>query len=437
MSSGQPIPVVVVGLGSVAGLQTARLLAARGVPVVGITSDRNHFGARTRVCREVHEADIHGGGFLQLLDRLRIRPRFGAGAVLVPCTDQAALLVSEHREQLAPTYRTSLAPHETMVMLADKAGFARFTAELGLTTPRTLVLTTRADAEHAAATLRFPLVVKPSIKDARWKAGANEKVRRAPDAAALLSAWEELSPWSDRLVVQEFVPGGEEELYTCNAYFDARSRPLATYVSRKVRQWPAGVGTASLARSVRDEGLVQLTTQLFGAAGFTGLAYLEVKRDRRDGSWSLIEANVGRPTGRSAMAEAGGVELLMTMYADVLGLPLPGRRLQGDSAVGWIDDRRDLLASLRLARRGELTPRAWVGSVRGPKVHAVASLRDPLPGVLEVTQSSAKYLRRRVPGPAPTPVVVASTAIGRWRSRQEPGDAVSGQLLTPALPEAG
>ena len=49
-NGGSLPPAIVVGLDNITGLQTARILAARGVPVYGVVADTRHFGARTRVC---------------------------------------------------------------------------------------------------------------------------------------------------------------------------------------------------------------------------------------------------------------------------------------------------------------------------------------------------------------------------------------------------
>lgn len=73
-----------------------------------------------------------------------------------------------------------------------------------------------------------------------------------------------------------------------------------------------------------------------------------MKRDPETGRQYAIEANVGRPTGRSAIAEAGGVELLHTMYCDVAGLPLPNGRTQTYKGTKWIDVRHDLQSAFTL-----------------------------------------------------------------------------------------
>jgi predicted ATP-grasp superfamily ATP-dependent carboligase len=104
-----------------------------------------------------------------------------------------------------------------------------------------------------------------------------------------------------------------------------------------------------------------------------------MKRDSRTGAMMIIEPNVGRPTGRSAIAEGGGVELVYTAYCDAAGLPLPAARTQQYVGTTWLDVRRDMQAAAVGMRRGELTPREWLTSLRGPRTHAIWSSRDPRP----------------------------------------------------------
>lgn len=384
-------PAVVVGLGSMVGLQAARLLHARGVRVVGITGDRAHFAARTRACDEVFEADVHGDGFVAVLEDLA--PGFDAAPVLVPCTDNAVLAVSRHRARLEPAYRIALPDDAVVRTLADKARFAEHAERHGLPIPRTVVVRSADDARRAAETLRYPALVKPPVKTPAWVAHTNAKALRVDDADALLRTCERVAGWAEALVVQEMIPGGDDALFTCNACFAAGSEPLVTFVTRKARQWPPHLGIASFAREAREPAVEAATLALFSTLDFRGLGYLEVKRDA-DGTLRMIEANVGRPTGRSATAEAGGVELLATLYADAAGLPLPAARTQRHVGAGWIDLRRDLLSAAYYWRRGELTPAGWLRSIRGPKAHAVLSARDPLPFALELSQSARKAARR-------------------------------------------
>ena len=119
-----------------------------------------------------------------------------------------------------------------------------------------------------------------------------------------------------------------------------------------------------------------LTLRLFGAAAFRGLGYLEVKRDVRTGAHYAIEANVGRPTGRSAIAETAGVELLFAMYCDLLDVPMPTAR-QSYGQAKWIFLRQDVRSALHDWKQGDLSLVEWARSLRGVRNDAVIAWSDP------------------------------------------------------------
>lgn len=396
---------VIVGLASVTGLQTARTLARRGVAVIGIAGNRRHFAARTRVCEQIIEADVHSSAFLAVLQRLG--PQLRERAVLYPCTDQSVLVVSRHRDALQEWYHVVLPADDVVQTLARKATFYRHAAQHDLSVPASFTLANRHDAEHAAAALPYPSVLKPSVKSVAWKRNVGVKVWPVAGPAELLTAYDRLAPWADALVAQQYIDGEDDQLYTCNCYYGADGEPLVTFVTRKLRQWPPHVGTASFASECRQDEVLAATLRLFATLPFRGLGYLELKRDTATGRLYMMEANIGRPTGRSATAEAGGVELLYTMYCDAVGLALPADRTQRYVGATWVDLRRDLLSSAYYWRRGELSANEWLRSMRRPKVHAVLSASDPLPAAFEVVQSGSKAVRRLVgraaSGRAPQP----------------------------------
>ena len=168
-------------------------------------------------------------------------------------------------------------------------------------------------------------------------------------------------------------------------------------MARKLRQWPPEAGSSCLGEEVRNDVVLETTLDLFQRLGYRGLGYLEMKRDVRTGKHYIIEANVGRPTGRSAIAEAGGVPLLYTAYCDSMGLPLPENREQQYSGAKWIDLRHDFQSAWTYWRRGQLTLGDWVASVRGRKGYAVFSLRDPLPFLADLWRAVTLAGRRLRP----------------------------------------
>jgi len=377
-------PAVVVGLDSVTGLQTTRLLADRGIPVIAVAENRDHFCVRTRVPQRKVIAPTSGDGLVRALERLGTGISAGGPAFLLPCTDNAVLAISASRDRLEPFFRFVLPPHAVIEGLMDKVAFAEHAQRHGLPIPATAILRSRDDAEAAARSLDYPVVVKPGLKTPTWLASSRTKVYAAADARELLAIYDRISAWTPELIAQSWVEGGEDALFSFNGYFDREGRPQVTFIARKIRQWPPDTGTSSLGVEVRDDAVLDAALGLFESAGYRGLAYVELKRDERTGRYAIIEPNLGRPTGRSAIAERGGVELLLTAYRDALGLPLPEDRVQRYRGVKWIYWRHDLQAAAVAMRRGRLGPVEWWRSVRGPSIEAVASMRDPRPMVAEL-----------------------------------------------------
>lgn len=385
---------MVIGLDSMQGLQAARILARRGVPVHGIAANPKSPLARTRVCRERRFAPTADERLIDEL--LRLGPTLSQPGVLFPCEDTNVALVSRNREVLAPFYRILLPAHDVVEMLMDKVRFYAYATEKNLSLPVTRVVESEADLIEAAETLAFPCILKPRDSAARrWEDQTVFKAFKVDSAPELISTYRHFSRWTDCFIVQEWIEGSDSDLYSCNCYFDATSTPLATFVARKLRQWPPETGVSCLGEEVRNDAVLEETVRLFKGVGYRGLGYLEMKRDSRSGRMLIVEPNIGRPTGRSAIAEAGGVELLYTAYCDAVGLPLPESRTQRYGGVKWIHVRKDLQSAVQYWRRGELTPLSWWRSIRGRKAYALASWSDPVPFILDWLAAARSFLSPR------------------------------------------
>ncbi|HET9522189.1 MAG TPA: hypothetical protein VFO73_14165 [Candidatus Limnocylindrales bacterium] len=428
---------VIVGLDCITGLQSTRIFAARGVPVVGVAADRNHYCARTRLPVAIVRAPLRGEPLVDAL--VALGRRLGRPGVLVPCTDAAVLAISAGRDRLTDAFRFVLPDHADVQRLMDKVAFAEHALAARLPIPPTAILRSRADAERAAETLDFPAVLKPGMKGAAWVAATKAKAIPVDNPAALLATYDECSAWTDVLIAQSWVHGGEDSLFSANVYYDRDSVERVSFVARKLRQWPLDTGTSCLGEEVRNDEVGEVARALFGSVAYRGLGYVEAKADERTGRLMIIEPNIGRPTGRSAIAEQGGVELLLTAYRDALGEPLPEDRVQTYRGVKWIYWRHDVQAAIARGMRGELTPAGWWRSVRGPKFEAVFSLADPVPFAADLVHTAGAVggaIGRRVTrairrAAATCPAIPAS---------RDPSDAIAVSVgpgeVDPAAPAA-
>jgi D-aspartate ligase len=390
---GQRAPAVIIGLDCLPGIQTARILAENGVPLIGIARDPNHPFSHTNTCDAILFAKLSQNELMSALEG--VSSQLDQKAVLYPCTDASVLLVSRNREVLQQHYHIALPEPETLEMLMDKTSFFRFAREHGLPVPATFFLRTRAEAIAASKQIHFPCIMKPGFKTPNWERNAaGAKAYLLSSSQEFLAAYDRCSSWAESIVAQEWVRGKDSDLYSCNCYFDINSRPVTTFVARKLRQNPPILGVSASGEECRNDTVLKETVKLFTSVRLRGLGYLEMKRDAHSGQYRIIEPNIGRPTGRSAIAEAGGVPLIYSMYCDLSGLPLPAQREQTYQGAKWIYFKKDLESSWYYWQKGELTLGQWARSLRGHKRDAVFSWSDPLPFLLDWWTPVRDLMRR-------------------------------------------
>ncbi len=385
-------PALVIGLDCMTGLQTARILAGHSVPVFGLVGDRGHPCSRTSVCKDVLVMPEEGER--QVAQLLDLRERFDLDPVLMPCTDRAVSLVSGNREKLSG-FRFVLPQHEMLETLSNKVQLSRWCSENGFRVPQTHWIKDRADLLEASELVGFPCIVKPAVKSLLWERNTRFKALKIKSADELNRVYDKCSEWTEELMVQEWIEGEDSDLFSCNCYFDQDGRPVVTFVARKLRQWPPRIGTSSLGEECRNDEVLNTSLDFFERAGICGMAYLEMKRDRAAGDYCIIEPNIGRPTGRSAIAEAGGVDYVYTAYCDAAGRELSRNLEQQYRGVKWVYLRRDVQSACHDWSRGALTVRAWLQSWKGVKGYALFSWRDPVPFLADIWKSLAKVLNRR------------------------------------------
>lgn len=118
------------------------------------------------------------------------------------------------------------------------------------------------------------------------------------------------------VLLQEYVPGGDDELCTAGV-FVCEGGHLA-FTGRKVKQHPPGLGIASLAETVDEPGLIPGSVALLRELGHEGVSQVEYKRDHRDGSYRLMEANF-RPWTWIGLATACCTNLPLAAHRWALG----------------------------------------------------------------------------------------------------------------------
>ena len=61
---------VIIGIDCITGLQSARILARHGVPVIGLAKDPKNFCCKTKVCEKILPVNTANEDFIALLESM-------------------------------------------------------------------------------------------------------------------------------------------------------------------------------------------------------------------------------------------------------------------------------------------------------------------------------------------------------------------------------
>jgi predicted ATP-grasp superfamily ATP-dependent carboligase len=386
-------PAIVLQSSFANGLGIIRGLGRAGVPVLALDRSTRALGFDSRYAAGMLCPDpkTDAEAFLLFLEDLA--RRLPSKAVVFPTHDEYIWIVSRNAERLRDGYLIPFSDWRHMVRLADKEEQLRAAWRVGVDTPRTVFVSGAGDfTTHAneIEAIGFPCIFKP-VESLAFKERFQRPVLKIGSHDELEAVYERVSDCGT-LMLQEIVPGDDDELWTLGSYLDAESKPLALFTGRKIRQHPRTFGTARFAESVWAPEFADAGVRLLQELGYHGVSQVESKRDPRDGSFKLMEVNARHWLWHSLATECG-VNLSLVAYSDAIGEPFEApRQTEGKK---WMLATKDLPDTLRETVRRESSPAEWLRSLPGTATDGLYSWRDPLPGVKATWRLGALVARRQ------------------------------------------
>jgi predicted ATP-grasp superfamily ATP-dependent carboligase len=305
----QRITALVTNAHHPTGLGAAQALAASGADVMGFSHTPDAWCCRSRAWgRMVALEDPEPA---TVLEAVRVAAEQIDGPVfLLPTGDRIVQEVSRRRACLPDHVRMTLPEDAVVQLLMEKTRFARWAQERGYPVPRSVIATSREGLEAALDRLRFPLLLKPTVKTGPWQSASPvDKALRLEGPDDLAGVDFDLFAAAPAYLISEWIPGADHDVLFCLVYLDERSEVVASFTGRKLLQYPRLTGSTAICVDRPDAELEELTARLFKEAGCRGLASLEVKRSAHDGRYVITEPTVGRPNLQSGAAVLGGVNL--------------------------------------------------------------------------------------------------------------------------------
>ncbi|MEU2056044.1 ATP-grasp domain-containing protein [Streptomyces bungoensis] len=358
------------------GVGAIRSLGRLGVPMYAITEDAYTPAASSRYLTRAFVWPTTGAEEPARLVEglLRIGRRIGRPAVLIPTDEEAAVLIAEHQGELAGSFLFPPVDPALPRRLASKQGLHELCAEHGVVSPSAAFPESYQEVAAFADTARFPVVAKNReafVRRRRPAVGGTTRIATREHLLALARDWGE----RPGVILQEYLPREEAEDWIVHACFDADSAPLALFTGVKVRSWPPHAGMTAHAYVVDNPELADLAARFVEQIGFSGVVDLDLRFDRRDGQYKLLDFNPRTGAQFRLFENESGVDVVRALHLNLTGRPVP----EGEQRAGhrYIVENIDLPALLAYRRSGYTTPHA-PARASGTELAWLAG-DDPLP----------------------------------------------------------
>lgn len=198
--------------------------------------------------------------------------------LVLPMTEATTLALSLHRERIfGAGGRMVLPSHEQVLRAFDKQQTTALAQALGIAVPRTMVVDNPEDAERAAGSLEYPVVLKPRASE---ELGPQESVRTggrpryASTPAEFKSAYVDISRHSSAVLIQQYVEGEGTGYFALMHNGELR----AEFAHRRIRDvYPTGSGSAVRESREPDPELRRASLAILEALRWHGVAMVEFR----------------------------------------------------------------------------------------------------------------------------------------------------------------
>ncbi|MEU8585632.1 ATP-grasp domain-containing protein [Streptomyces sp. NPDC048664] len=355
------VPALIVKFGDYplhhGGVGAIRSLGRLGIPVYAITEDPYTPAAASRYLRRAFVWPTTGTEHAERLVEglLRIARRIGRPTVLVPTDEEAAVLIAEHQDALDGSFLFPKVDARLPRRLASKQSLHDLCGEHGIPSPQAAFPRSYDDIVRFARQASFPVVAKNREAFVRRERPAVNGTTRISTPEGLLALARD---WGERpgVILQEYLPRERAEDWIVHAYFGRDSTPLAMFTGVKVRSWPPHAGMTATAYVVDNPELADLAARFVKQIGFTGVVDLDLRHDRRDGRYKLLDFNPRMGAQFRLFENEAGVDVVRAMHLDLTGRTVP----QAEQRAGhrYTVENIDLPALLAYRRSGYTTPHA-------------------------------------------------------------------------------
>ena len=250
--------------------------------------------------------------------------------LLIGTNDNYVKLISENKKILEKYYIFNYPDIEIVNNLLIKEKFYTKYKDMGLDMPLTYFYKCNQNdnIENVKKYFKeYPIIIKPSdgveyhhldeVLDKVYKVYNDEKLEEVIKKI-------ENAGYNNTLIIQEFIPGDDSALFDSLFYVGKdKEAKLATFAQIGLQEHtPTGIGNCTVLVNGFDEHgykeeIVYKLKEFIEKIGYQGFAEFDIKYDKRDNKYKVLEINPRQSRSGYYMA-AGGYNLVETLINDLI-----------------------------------------------------------------------------------------------------------------------
>jgi len=269
-----------------------------------------------------HE-DVFPGALLSILKKYTTPNR---KLVVIPCSDYYAGMLSRHYSKFEGLIANQFITEALLNTLDTKDKFYKLCEEHGLDYPKTIVCEPH-ERENALEQMsfQFPIVVKPENSNAyeylHCHFEGKMKVFFFNNKNEYLTMVKNMnaSDYKGKLIIQEFIPGGDSSMRVINSYSDDNGNVKMMCLGQPVLEEyaPKTLGNYAAIISRSDRDIYEKVKIFLEKIGYVGFSNIDMKYDSRTGKYMMFEINPR--LGRSSFfVRAAGLNMLAALIENTV-----------------------------------------------------------------------------------------------------------------------
>lgn len=236
----------------------------------------------------------------------------GEKMALLPVNDEYVSLFARNWDRLKDHFIPAFETNEsTVYQVLDKLKFADLTESISIPVPERYTKEMVINQE-----VKYPVIIKPGMRRNIDTVGKGLfKVRLCEEQNYLLESIAELEGAKAEYILQSYIPGGDDTLYTAGVAA-WQGKLLGCFTGRKIRQFPPITGEAAYASTAEAPEIIEYAKAIVSATGYSGIAQIEFKKyngdyfviemNPRSWSWNGLAWAVGVPLGKLVIDASQG-----------------------------------------------------------------------------------------------------------------------------------